>query len=533
MGEGGAVYARALGAAEGGDLKSAASEINAIIKRNPLDDTARVLVMAVEDAAAGALDPASAPASGRELQEASVRLIKAAVLLSYGNRPSALRAVETLLDDNPGYAPGLVMRGLLAFAGGDVNGAIRDYDRALAVGGANPIAHMLMGSALLGTNDLDGAFFSFDSALLGGSALPGALNGRGFAYLKKGDFEKAEADFTGALKLHKDYLAARVNLGFAYYGNGDYIKAVRDFSKALKQNPSNAAALNGRALAYFKLGNGNKAIVDLDKALAIDPWFEDALYNRASVYYESGEYGPAAGDYSKLIQMKPTDLEALVGRANSRREAGDYERALTDYTRAINLYPNKSTVYHLRGVTFHRKGLYDRALSDYKDALRRGLRSSALYYDLGLSLYKTGDKRGAVRAFTRAIEENPESRVLEEKEKENGKKKSWLTKRKASKNGDDWDKLDKETKEARAALKSAYFQRGVALKAAQYFDKAAEDFTKVLWLDHEDAEALNNRGYLYLVELGQKKEGCEDLNAACTLGECANFSIAKENGLCR
>ena len=194
---------------------------------------------------------------------------------------------------------------------------------------------------------------------------------------------------------------------------------------------------------------------------------------------------------------------------------------MTDYTRAINLYPDKGSVYHARGVTFFRKNLFERAVSDYKDALRRGIRSAELYYDLGLSFYKAGNSSDAIRAFTRAIEVNPQSKVVEKEEKKARKKRRKRSKKSQA-------KADIKVNAARAALKSAYFKRGVALKSVGLFDGAAEDFTKVIEIDPEDADALNNRGYLYLVEVDQTEKGCEDLTAACTLGECANLKVAEE-----
>ena len=65
------------------------------------------------------------------------------------------------------------------------------------------------------------------------------------------------------------------------------------------------------------------------------------------------------------------------------------------------------------------------------------------------------------------------------------------------------------------------------------FDPAVEDYTKAIHLSPDNADAYNNRGFVYIVKLNDRKAGCSDLRKACSLGGCRNYKLAIQKGLCQ
>lgn len=103
-------------------------------------------------------------------------------------------------DKEPETAGEYVQRGVVRSKKGDLDGAIADYDKAIAL---RP----------------DYAY---------------AYNNRGNSYGKKGDDDAAIADFTKAISLVPKFAAAYANRGLAELSKGMDREAEQDFRKALE-----------------------------------------------------------------------------------------------------------------------------------------------------------------------------------------------------------------------------------------------------------------------------------------------------------
>jgi len=80
-------------------------------------------------------------------------------------------------------------------------------------------------------------------------------------------------------------------------------------------------------------------------------------------------------------------------------------------------------------------------------------------------------------------------------------------------------------------LTTAYNNRGVAYKELHEYAKAIKDYDKVIELDPGDVMAYGNRGLAYF-HLRNLSQGCADFKKACELGECADWQLAKQKGVC-
>ena len=74
--------------------------------------------------------------------------------------------------------------------------------------------------------------------------------------------------------------------------------------------------------------------------------------------------------------------------------------------------------------------------------------------------------------------------------------------------------------------------KGVSYGNKGQYDQAISDYTKALEINPKYAKAYDNRGFIYLVKLGNKVKGCADWKKACELGKCGNYNLAKQKGHC-
>jgi len=158
-------------------------------------------------------------------------------------------------------------RALAKFDLGDKQGAIADYNQAIAI---NP--------------QFADAFYN-----------------RGLAKSDLGDKRGAIADYNQAIAIKPQFANAFYNRGLAKSDLGDKRGSIADYSQAIAINPQHADAYNNRGVAKSILGDKRGAIADYSQALAIDPFYADAYNNRGDAKFSLGDKRGACADYTKSV----------------------------------------------------------------------------------------------------------------------------------------------------------------------------------------------------------------------------------------
>lgn len=142
------------------------------------------------------------------------------------------------------------------------------------------------------------------------------------------------------------------------------------------------------------------------------------------------------------------------------------------------------------GIQYDEQGKYELAISEYVKAIEINPKYADSYNKRGLVYYNQGNYEQAINDYTTAIQLNPE-------------------------------------------YTDAFNNRGIVYYALDKNNDAISDYTKAIEIDPEYAKAYHNRGLTYIVKLKNNEKGCSDWRIACELGECTNYKIAKEKGLCK
>jgi tetratricopeptide (TPR) repeat protein len=131
---------------------------------------------------------------------------------------------------------------------------------------AVPAAYNNRGIAFGRTGQLDRAIQDFDRAIALDPSFDRAYNNRGAAYLMHGSFDKAIEDFDKAVTLRAGNASAYSNRGYAYYFEGQYDRAMKDYNKAIELDQNYAKAYLNRGNLYLGTGNKELALSDFQKA---------------------------------------------------------------------------------------------------------------------------------------------------------------------------------------------------------------------------------------------------------------------------
>jgi tetratricopeptide (TPR) repeat protein len=290
-------------------------------------------------------------------------------------------------------------------------------------------AYYYRGRAWYGKGDLDKAIADFTKAIAINPEDFNAYYNRGLALANKGAFDKAIADFTKAIKINPNFAYTYGHRGKVWYDKKDYDKAIADYTKAIKLDPNDFDAYDNRGKAWDKKGDHDKAKVDYamakelmaaadfeqelmddifnyDKAKAINPKAL-AFYNSGLAWYDKKDYDKAITDYTKAIEIDSKYADAYYYRGAAWHDKGNLDKAITDYTKAIAINPKDTDAYYYRGRAWYGKGDLDKAIADYTKTIELKPKYTDAYYYRGLAWELKGNHDKAIADFTTAIQLNP------------------------------------------------------------------------------------------------------------------------------
>ena len=160
-------------------------------------------------------------------------------------------------------------RGVAYQKKGEVDRAIADFSRAIAIDSKYAKAYANRGHAYNDKGETDLAIADFTKAIALNPKYPTDFNGRGRAHSRKGNQDRALADFTEALRLDAKNFNARLGLGRTYLLKGEHDRALAELSEAMRLLPNNPLALTERGAVYEANGQIKLAVADYRRALEL------------------------------------------------------------------------------------------------------------------------------------------------------------------------------------------------------------------------------------------------------------------------
>jgi tetratricopeptide (TPR) repeat protein len=175
-----------------------------------------------------------------------------------------------------------------------------------------------VGLDLLEKGQLDDAIKSFDKSLAINRHDPEASYNLGNAYLQKGNLEAAIAQYRRALDLNPNLTEAQSNLGNTLFQTGQTAEAIAHWQRAVELEPSNAAALNN--LAWVLATCPTDSLRDGPRAVALAQQADQltgganprVLRTLAAAYAETGKFADAVKTAQTALQLAATQGDAAL-----------------------------------------------------------------------------------------------------------------------------------------------------------------------------------------------------------------------------
>jgi tetratricopeptide (TPR) repeat protein len=185
--------------------------------------------------------------------------------------------------------------------------------------------------------DFDGAIAQYDKALAMRPDDPELLEQRGALKLMKGDSAGAQSDANAALRggPRKEALRTRAE---ARAHAADFDGAAADYEEAIRLGPEDPSLYDGFARVLEATNRRAAAEEQWAKALARSPVRLETLCARAESRFRAREFAGAESDAEAAVKGHPGKPDGWYWRALVRKAIGK-EGALEDAKKAVELAP--------------------------------------------------------------------------------------------------------------------------------------------------------------------------------------------------
>lgn len=220
----------------------------------------------------------------------------------------------------------------------------------------------------------------------------------------------------------------------------------------IRKDDRNAELYFRRAKAYMAEEQINEALKDIQRAIGYDGKKPEYYILQADLHFITDASALAFQDLQQALVLDPKSIEAYLKIAELSLFLRDYDKTMDNVNAAIKIDKYSSTAYFLRGWALKEKGDTIRAVADYKRAVELNSAYEQANEELGI-LYAQKNDPIAVEYLKTTVNINPKNT------------------------------------QARYAL-GLYYQNN------QMFQAALDEYQKILHIRPNDADALNNVGYI-------------------------------------
>jgi len=187
----------------------------------------------------------------------------------------------------------------------------------------------------------------------------------------------------------------------------NYADAIIQFTKAIELDPDYDKAYIQRATAFSRSGDHKSAAEDYDRALAFESKDQEIFYFAGLEWHLFGDNPIALDRLSMAIQMKGNFLEAYRVRWAVNMALLRYEEALQDAKRCLKLKEDEKSYYNLAQV-YEKLEMYNEAGDAYRQSLRENNRVVTTHFSYAQLLFRQENYEAAGFELIEVLQLDPQ-----------------------------------------------------------------------------------------------------------------------------
>ena len=255
--------------------------------------------------------------------------------------------------------------GVLAGQTRDFDGAIRYFDRVIAIAPGNAGAHCNRGLALKQLNQPDAALACFDRAIALDPSSVIAYYSRAETCKDLGRADEALASYAQAIAINPGFIHASYRRGVVLQQIARLPEAIASYDQVLELKPDHFDSHVNRAFSLFALGRHEEGLASCERAIALKPDQASFHVLRGNLLRALGRLEAALTSYDRAIDIDAESAEAHGNRGTTLLLLNRVA-AISSFDRAIEIQPGYAEAYFNRANSRCKLREYDAAIADYK-----------------------------------------------------------------------------------------------------------------------------------------------------------------------
>jgi tetratricopeptide (TPR) repeat protein len=426
-----------------GNTQDAYTRLDAVLEKNATNLEA-LLAKATILEADGRLDPAlqaAEAAAQAHPSSAAAFFLVGRLQAARGQTEAASTAYKNVLRLNPRATGAQLALSRLNLAAGRTGESVAFAEDALKGDPQNPNARLTLVSGLIASGDLRRAQTELTQLQQQFPKSPAVMVQQGMLLGRQRDHEGARRAFEAALTIEPAMAPAHAGLisvdlasgrrdaaierarslerngtsspdvlmvaARAYAAANDQAGAERLLREILVRDSGNLAAYAALAQLYMRQQRLDEALTELNAVAARDPRSVAARTLAGMILQAQGKTADARARFEEAVRI---DASTPVAANNLAwliaEEGGNLDVALELAQAAKRGLPASPEVSDTLGYVYMKKNLLPQAVREFRAAVEKEDGNAGYHHHLGLALAKSGDKEGALRHLSKALQLN-------------------------------------------------------------------------------------------------------------------------------
>jgi serine/threonine protein kinase len=198
------------------------------------------------------------------------------------------------------------------------------------------------GTSLAALGNVQAAIRCYDRALELNPSLAGTWSSKGIALQQLGHLQEAVECYNEALALDPGESRHWHNKGRALIDSGAHDEALSCFDEAVRLDPGGTHGWLGKASVLATLGRRSEAADCVEKAISINPKDSEAWLKRGCLLSDSDRLDEAADAFRVVLEIDPRNGPAWCILGDVLSKLGQPGEALPCYQKAVELEPGRA-----------------------------------------------------------------------------------------------------------------------------------------------------------------------------------------------
>jgi predicted Zn-dependent protease len=317
--------------------------------------------------------------------------------------------ISELDDQGPGRPQFLRLRASIKMHAGDLDGAGKDIENALAVNSHDLNSLQFSGDLLLKRGRTEEAIIAYRNILAINPVNRSALISLGYSSRNAGHEQEAEECFQKLAAAYPSLYVPYLALGDMYAARRDLAKAEVAYSKGYKLAPRNSLIVAGGMNTAIEAHNLPKAAEWLSRAT-------NEMQQEPHLMREKERYLRLIGDYQQsaevgreAIKSLPADRDVVVYLGYDLLYLQQFDNLLQLTSHYETLLPNEPNIPLLAGYGHKHARQLERAQQDFSHVLELDPEMVTAYVNRGYVLHDLHQPKAAASDFESALKREPEN----------------------------------------------------------------------------------------------------------------------------